>query len=178
MAYGNKASSIFLVVLLSIVSECRYFQRKHSGASNKFTAAVYEHKSIKAHPFCYESVCERDVELSSVMDNLKIYSLQTKKAKELDAKIIVFPEFGLTPWVHRNQLIPFSEHIPRVSTTGQGWIPCDDHIKKGQKTIQQQLSCMAKENEIYVVANLIDIQDCDECNQDFCLYNTNVMYDR
>ena len=178
MAHSNRASFILLVILHSIVSECRHFQRNHSGANKKFTAAVYEHKPIKAHPSCYEGVCERDVALSSVMDNLKIYSLQTKKAKEADAKIIVFPEFGLTPWVHRNQLIPFSEHIPRFSAPGQEWIPCNDHIEEGQNTIQQQLSCMAKENELYVVANLIDFQECDECGQDFCLYNTNVMYDR
>merc|ERR1711963_228439 len=111
------------------------------------------------------------------MDNLNTYAAQTRKAKQDDAKIIVFPEFGLTPWVGRKQLVPFSENIPRVKEPGKEWIPCDDHNIEGHITIQQRLSCMARDNEIYVVANLVDYQDCNECGENFCLYNTNVMYD-
>ena len=37
-------------------------------------------------------VCDRVDALSSVVDNLQIYSEQTKDAKSLGAKIIVFPE--------------------------------------------------------------------------------------
>ena len=37
-------------------------------------------------------VCDRDDALASIVANLQIYSEQTKEAKKLGAKIIVFPE--------------------------------------------------------------------------------------
>ena len=37
-------------------------------------------------------VCKRDDALASVVANLQIYLEQTKEAKKLGAKIIVFPE--------------------------------------------------------------------------------------
>ena len=56
----------------------------------------------------------------------------------------------------RDQLIPFSEDIPNLDESGLEWIPCDDANIDGSITAQQRLSCMAKANEMYVVANMID----------------------
>ena len=65
-------------------------------------------------------------------------------------------KFGITPWVPRNQVVPFSENIPDLDEAGPEWIPCDEENVDGSITAQQRLSCMAKENQIYVVANMVD----------------------
>ena len=55
-------------------------------------------------------------------------------------------------------MIPFSEDIPKVNESGPEWVPCDDANTDGSITAQQRLSCIAKENEMYVVANMVDYQ--------------------
>ena len=67
-------------------------------------------------------------------------------------------KFGITPWVPRNQVIPFSENVPNLDESGSEWIPCDEPNTDGSITAQQRLSCMAKENEIFVVANMVDFK--------------------
>ena len=169
------------LILLSTVFtsiECCTSNKNKINEKENFMGAVYEHLPISALPVCYEKVCDRVDALSSIVENLEIYSEQTKEAKKLGADIIVFPESGITPWVSRSQLIPFSEDIPDLDESGSKWIPCDESNIDGNITAQQRLSCMAKENELYVVANMVDFKVCDECGEDFCLYNTNVMYDR
>ena len=61
------------------------------------------------------------------------------------------------PFVARNQLIPFSEDIPDPNEV-ENWIPCDDQtLTDGiDRTVQEKLSCIAKEHEIYVVVNVVD----------------------
>merc|ERR1712223_134282 len=166
-----------LVSLLFVAIESNNVRKANTEEQDTFIAAVYEHLPILALPVCYQEVCNRDDALASVVANLQMYSEQTKEAKNLGAKIIVFPEFGITPWVPRNQVIPFSENIPDLDQSGPEWIPCDEENEDGSLTAQQRLSCMAKENQIYVVANMVDYKECDECGENFCLYNTNVMYD-
>ena len=51
-------------------------------------------------------------------------------------------------------MIPFSEPIPDINLPE--WVPCDSENIDGSITAQQRLSCMAKENGIYVVANMVD----------------------
>ena len=67
-------------------------------------------------------------------------------------------QFGITPWVPRNQVIPFSEDIPNLDESGTEWIPCDEENVDGSITAQQRLSCIAKENEMFVVANMVDFK--------------------
>ena len=71
---------------------------------------------------------------------------------------MLISQFGITPWVPRNQVIPFSEDIPNLDESGSEWIPCDEENVDGSVTAQQRLSCMAKENEMYVVANMVDFK--------------------
>ena len=52
-------------------------------------------------------------------------------------------------------MIPFSEPIPE-SSIGPDWVPCDSDDSEFSITAQKELSCMAKDNEIYVVANMVD----------------------
>merc|ERR1719334_1875946 len=131
MSFNYYAIIIFSIAFLAAGLETQNIRAENIAANENFTAAVYEHKQIKAHQSCYDGVCERGDALSSVMDNLNTYSAQTRIAKQQGAKIIVFPEFGLTPWVSRNQLVPCSENIPSVPEQGEKWIPCDDHNVEG-----------------------------------------------
>ena len=52
-------------------------------------------------------------------------------------------------------MIPFSEPIPEPGL-GPDWVPCDSEDSGFSITAQKELSCMAKDNEIYVVANMVD----------------------
>ena len=52
-------------------------------------------------------------------------------------------------------MIPFSEPIPEPGL-GPDWVPCDSEDSGFSITTQKELSCMAKDNEIYVVANMVD----------------------
>ena len=47
---------------------------------------------LKYTNLCLIAVCDRVDALSSVVENLEIYSEQTKEAKKLGSDIIVFPE--------------------------------------------------------------------------------------
>ena len=143
----------------------------------KFIAAAYEHVPIPAKSICYKEVCKREDALSSMLENVEIYSEQTLAAKKLGAEMIVFPEFGIVPFVPRNQIRPFSERIPPNGESRDEWVPCDATVDSGIE-VQKSLSCIAKENKMYVIANMVDYQPCDECNEDFCLYNTNILYDK
>jgi len=173
-----KFISVFLLSLSIFSIDGSILKANKIGRDDEhFIAAVYEHEPVKGAAVCYEKVCSRMEALTSVMENLAIYSEQTKDAKKLGADIIVFPEFGTTPWVPRNQVIPFSEPIPEPGL-GPDWVPCDSEDSGFSITTQKELSCMAKDNEIYVVANMVDYKPCNECGEDFCLYNTNVMYDK
>ena len=96
------------------------------------------------------------------------------------ADMVVFPEYGLYPsGTTRDEIEPFLESIPDPE---EAWNPCADPEKYPNTELQRHLSCMARENNIYVVANIGDRVPCDESAVD-CVggrhqYNTNVAYDR
>lgn len=63
------------------------------------------------------------------------------------------------------------------------WNPCNEPMRFPQDQIQVELSCMAKRNKMYVVANMGDIQLCElgdpQCPPEgWYQYNTNVAYDK
>ena len=86
----------------------------------------------------------------------KDYRVKVKFLLNFIFYFFICSKFGITPWVQRNQVIPFSENIPDLDQSGPEWIPCDEENEDGRLTAQQRLSCMAKENQIYVVANMVD----------------------
>uniref|UniRef100_A0ABI7XAC6 Pantetheinase n=1 Tax=Felis catus TaxID=9685 RepID=A0ABI7XAC6_FELCA len=99
---------------------------------------------------------------------------------EQGAHIIVTPEDGIYGWVFtRETIYPYLEDIPDPEVN---WIPCTDPQRFGYTPVQQRLSCLAKDNSIYVVANIGDKKPCNasdpQCPPDGRYqYNTDVVFD-
>ncbi|KAF4522505.1 hypothetical protein B566_EDAN002590 [Ephemera danica] len=95
------------------------------------------------------------------------------------SQIIVFPEYGLTGTQiseDRDAARAVSHEVP---APGLQLVPCDEYHSGLGYEIVGQLSCIAKENEMYVVANLIEKLNCPNCSDDsLLLFNTNVVFDR
>lgn len=74
---------------------------------------------------------------------------------------------------------PFLEYIPDASSH---WNPCDNPSLYPNTELQYNLSCMAKHNNIYLVANIGDKQPCQPVENPKCpadgryQFNTNVVY--
>ncbi len=65
----------------------------------------------------------------------------------------------------RETMWPFGEFIPNVDEDFTN--PCDDVTEDdNDKLIQRTLSCLAKDNQIYLAANMLDVQPCNECGED------------
>ncbi|GIY59328.1 biotinidase, partial [Caerostris extrusa] len=96
------------------------------------------------------------------------------------ADVIVFPEYGIFAPASRNELKEYLETIPDPKKTRVN--PCDEPEIYSQRRILYTLSCLAKEHSIVLVANMGDIQNCQEhpqCPEDGVFqFNTNVVFDR
>ncbi|ELU04224.1 hypothetical protein CAPTEDRAFT_168223 [Capitella teleta] len=137
-----------------------------------FKAAVYEHTPV---------VSQTRSGPSLVKANLDIYEEQVLIAASQSVNVIVFPEYGLTGlgW-SRDSLREVAEVIPDPNEEDS--IPCD--LPDSNLTqVQQSLSCLAKENNMYIAVNMVSWEQCspvddEDCPGDhFYLYNTNVVYD-
>lgn len=94
--------------------------------------------------------------------------------------MILFPEYGIYPPLERKDLKDYLEFIPnpkQVHVT-----PCDEFDLLSYQPILQTLSCIAKNNEIVVIANLGGIEPCDfgpHCPEDGVFHlNTNVAFNQ
>ncbi|XP_035828906.1 pantetheinase-like [Aplysia californica] len=171
------AAILFLSVLTSL-PHLSWMTSASDSHPTKFRAAVYEHRVvmpvIKRH-------FTRPEALELMQKNLDVYKQQTDIAREQGADIIVFPEDGIYgPMFTRQTIYPFLETIPdprRVT-----WSPCDDPERFPDTEVQRALSCMAKDNFIYVVADMGDKQPCDVTQDPKCppdgryQYNTAVAF--
>ena len=99
-----------------------------------------------------------------------------------DVDIIVFPEDGIYGMgFTREALEPYLEYIPDPKS--ESWNPCTEPEQYANSEVQQFLSCLARNNSLYVVANFGDNQPCDietdsDCPDDgHYQYNTNIVYD-
>jgi len=97
--------------------------------------------------------------------------------------MIVFPEVGVYGMMfhrRRDLVFPYLEYIP---DTNSSWNPCQHPMLIDETEIQRALSCMARDNSMYVVANIGDKQPCKQTSDSLCppddhyQYNTNVVYD-
>lgn len=79
----------------------------------------------------------------------------------------------------RASIRPYLEYIPDPKQ--EKWNPCEDSDKYPNTEVQHAFSCLAKNNSLYIVANMGDIQTCDA--EDTCppdghyQFNTDVVYD-
>uniref|UniRef100_A0A6G1RC36 Vanin 1 n=1 Tax=Hypotaenidia okinawae TaxID=2861861 RepID=A0A6G1RC36_9GRUI len=147
-------------------------------ASDTFIAAVYEHAVILPD-FTFKPVSPADA-LALMNKNMDILEGAVKEAAQKGAKIIVTPEDGIYGWrFTRETIYPYLEDIPDPAVN---WIPCTDPTRFAPAPVQERLSCMARNNSIYVVANIGDKKPCNSsdpgCPSDGRYqYNTNVVYD-
>ncbi|XP_066401849.1 pantetheinase-like isoform X2 [Molothrus aeneus] len=147
-------------------------------ASDTFMAAVYEHAVILPHP-TQEPVPASDA-LALMNKNMDVLEGAIKEAAQQGAHIIVTPEDGIYGWQFtRESIYPYLEDIPDPAVN---WIPCTDPSRFGPAPVQERLSCMARNNSIYVVANIGDKKLCNSsdpsCPRDGRYqYNTDVVFD-
>lgn len=131
-----------------------------------FKAAVYEHVQVT------DPSGDKN---KTVKANLEAYEIATRNASKEKADIIVFPEDGiLFGFKDREEVSKWAEDIP-----GPGVTPCGGN----HSTLLANLSCLARSNKIYLVANIIDKKPCNEsehgCPRDKTkFFNTNVAFDR
>ncbi|GFW30653.1 biotinidase [Trichonephila clavipes] len=136
-----------------------------------YTAAVFEHARFGSRNDSAELI---------VRTNLDYYRRATEIASSKGADAIVFPEYGIFSPGERSQLKDFLEDIPDPKASRVN--PCDESEMFSDRPILYTLSCMAKNNSIFVVANTGDIKDCKgnpDCPEDAVFhFNTNVVFDR
>ncbi|XP_064611046.1 pantetheinase-like [Liolophura sinensis] len=152
-------------------------QRADTVSRPFFKAAVYEHAVVlPLLPFY-----SRQAALKAMWTNLDIYEDQVASASLQGADIIVFPEDGVYGMVMtRRKIEPFLEYIPDPQK--ETWNPCEEPHKYPNTDVQWRLSCMAKNNSIYIVANIGDRKFCNKTADPRCpddgryQYNTDVVY--
>ncbi|XP_004483701.1 pantetheinase [Dasypus novemcinctus] len=150
----------------------------NASCMDTFTTAVYEHAVILPNV----TLTAVSPEEALVLMNRNLDRLQGAiiSAAQQGAHIIVTPEDGIYGWTfNRETIYPYLEDIPDPQVN---WIPCNDPSRFGHTPVQERLSCLAKDNTIYVVANIGDKKPCNasdpQCPPDGRYqYNTNVVFD-
>uniref|UniRef100_A0A8D1FJU9 CN hydrolase domain-containing protein n=1 Tax=Sus scrofa TaxID=9823 RepID=A0A8D1FJU9_PIG len=148
------------------------------GALDTFIAAVYEH-AVTLPNRTGTPVLEKEA-LLLMHKNIDVLETAVKLAARQGAHIIVTPEDGIYGWVFtRETIYPYLEDIPDPEVN---WIPCKDPQRFGYTPVQERLSCLAKHNSIYVVANIGDKKPCNasdpQCPPDGRYqFNTDVVFD-
>ncbi|NXY43483.1 VNN1 Pantetheinase, partial [Ceuthmochares aereus] len=147
-------------------------------ASDTFIAAVYEHSVIL--PNATDKPVSPNDALMLMNKNMDVLERAIKEAALQGAHIIVTPEDGIYGWrFTRETIYPYLEDIPDPAVN---WIPCINPTRFAPAPVQERLSCMARNNSIYVVANIGDKKPCNSSDPD-CpsdgryQYNTDVVFD-
>ncbi|XP_063773427.1 pantetheinase-like isoform X1 [Pseudophryne corroboree] len=164
------AATCILFSMLLFAANCK--------ALDKFIGAVYEHAVIL--PDDTKTPVSSDEALDLMNRNMDILEEAVKASALQGAHLIVTPEDGIYGWrFTRETIYPYLEDIPDPKVN---WVPCSDPERFGRAPVQTRLSCMAKHNTIYVVANIGDKKLCNitdvGCPDDGQYnYNTAVVYD-
>ncbi|KAL6266517.1 hypothetical protein P5V15_003365 [Pogonomyrmex californicus] len=158
--------SWFILHLLAACAHLSY--QKSTIDSPTYIAAVVEYSPI----YLTNSA-------ETLKANTKAYVKYIKTASLNNADIIVFPEDGLTT-IHlpeRQQMGDWTTTIPSASFN---YIPCIQDTIEVSETLKN-ISCAARDNEIYVVINIAEKVPCTDvsCPKDkMFYYNSNVAFDR
>lgn len=125
---------------------------------------------------------------NSAQENMRLsvaeFAAFVSDAKDRGVEIIVFPEAVLYSYgsLKRATLLPYSEDIPMVNNGNDSVLPCfDDSYAIDGVSMLREFSCMARNNSMVVVVNIIDRKTCTgadpDCPSDgYYLYNTNVAF--
>ncbi|GIY66298.1 vascular non-inflammatory molecule 3 [Caerostris extrusa] len=146
-----------------------------------FTAAVFEHRVQN-----YDSMDKTPLEVKN--SNLQYYKKAVEVAAEKGADIILFNEYGTFQIRSRDRLLRYAEYVP--DPRKQKFNPCTENVKDTH--VLYTLSCLARENNIYIFANLIAMESCEStcdvdqidscefnCPEDgVYFFNTDVVFDR
>lgn len=143
---------------------------------NCFRAAVFEHQRIDS------GSCKKNAE-----SNLEIFAKVAPIAASHGASIIVFPEDGLFISKQKEDLIEVLTEIPDPHLLNDNNNnPCIHSEQFESSFILRNLSCIARHNNLYVIANFGTKQGCEpktklldqECpDSGQFTFNTNVVLD-
>jgi predicted amidohydrolase len=136
-----------------------------------YIAAVAEHTT-------FTGSSSSDTPSYLLSKNLDIYEGLTSLAASKKVQILVFPEFGLTPYdaSARPSLYPFAEVIPDTAV-----VPCNN-TDFSDRPILSRMSCAAKNNNIALLINTVDYVACSLASDPNCpsddhyQYNTDVVF--
>nr|XP_033493845.1 biotinidase-like [Epinephelus lanceolatus] len=146
-----------------------------------YVAAVYEHNLI-LNPEPHVPL-SRSAALQHMQKNLDVYEEQAARAAQQGAQILVFPEDGIHGFNYsRSSISGYLETIPDPQQ--ESWNPCTEPGRYNNTEVLQRLSCMARRYNLYVVANMPDLQPCplktdpsSSCPPDgHWQFNTNVVF--
>ncbi|XP_054462057.1 biotinidase isoform X2 [Anoplopoma fimbria] len=91
--------------------------------------------------------------------NLDVYEQQAARAAQQGAQILVFPEDGLQGFnFSRSSISGYLETVPDPQQ--ESWNPCTEPGKYNNTEVLQRLSCMARRYNLFLVANMADLQLC------------------
>ncbi|XP_061411705.1 biotinidase isoform X2 [Lethenteron reissneri] len=144
-----------------------------------FRAAVSEFVSV-ASPSPTEPRSRREALVHMGM-NVAAMGRQAKLARDKGAQIIVFPEYGLFGFgFTRDSILPYLEHVPDPAAII--WNPCLEPDRFPNTEVLRNLSCIARDEGLYVVANMGDVLPCSLDHNTGCppdgrfQFNTNVAF--
>ncbi|CAB1320661.1 unnamed protein product [Coregonus sp. 'balchen'] len=132
---------VVYVLYLSPVTLTRAGDKTEGTPDPSYVAAVYEHRVI-LNPEPHVPL-SRDAALKHMMRNLKVYEEQAARAAEQ---------------VSRLSISGYLETIPDPLT--EDWNPCTQPDRHNHTEVLQSLSCMARRHQLYLVANMPDLQPC------------------
>lgn len=142
-------------MFLFIVFVSVYFGPTEAVADSSYIAAVYEH-SVILNPNPHVSLSRRDA-LRHMQRNLDVYEEQAARAAEQGAQILVFPEDGIHGFNYtRSSISGYLETVPDPQK--ESWNPCTEPGRYSNTEVLQRLSCMARRYNLYLVANMADLQ--------------------
>ncbi|KAM9336588.1 biotinidase-like [Symphorus nematophorus] len=183
--FGTKYVYPSVLASKMVVEQPEHLERAADGrtgpvAASSYIAAVYEH-NIVLNPDPRTPV-SRLAALQHMQKNLDVYEKQAALAAQQGAQILVFPEDGIHGFnFSRSSIAGYLETIPDPQE--ESWNPCTEPGRHNNTEVLQQLSCMARRHNLYVVANMGDLQPCPlksaptSCPPDGrWQFNTNVVF--
>ncbi|XP_049890807.1 biotinidase-like isoform X2 [Epinephelus moara] len=171
---------LFIVVFVSLFFTSAIGQSEPV-VDSSYVAAVYEHNLI-LNPEPHVPL-SRSAALQHMQKNLDVYEEQAARAAQQGAQILVFPEDGIHGFNYsRSSISGYLETIPDPQQ--ESWNPCTEPGRYNNTEVLQRLSCMAHRYNLYVVANMADLQPCplktdpsSSCPPDGrWQFNTNVVF--